>query len=34
MLEIRHLKEEERWPAIRVIVGLKPRVIITGAEEI
>jgi hypothetical protein len=32
MLELRNLKEEERWPTIRVIIGLKPKVIVTGAE--
>ena len=32
MLELRNLKDEQRWPTVRVIVGLKPRVIITGVE--
>ena len=31
MLGLRDLKDSERWPTIRVIVGLNPRVIITGA---
>ena len=31
-LEIRHLKEEERWPTVRIIIGLRPRIIVTGAE--
>jgi len=34
MLQLRDIKEEERWPTVRVIIGLRPRMIITGAEEI
>ena len=34
MLELRHLKQEDRWPTVRVIIGLKPRLIVTGAQEI
>lgn len=32
MLELRNIKEEDRWPTIRAIIGLKPRIIVTGAE--
>ena len=33
-LELRKIKEEERWPAVRITVALQPKVILNGIDPI
>ena len=34
LLDLRQTEEERRWPAIKVVVALEPKVIVSGATPI
>lgn len=34
LLDLRTIKDEERWPAIKVVVALEPKVILSGVDSI
>lgn len=34
LLDLRKTQEEERWPAIKVVVALEPKVILSGVDSI
>lgn len=34
LLNLRQIKDEERWPSIRVVVALQPKVILSGVSPI
>ena len=33
-LELDHIKGDEKWPAIKVVVALEPKVVLTGMDPI
>ena len=34
LLDLRKMKDEERWPSIRVTIALEPKIILTGVDPI
>lgn len=33
-LKLRKVKDEERWPSIKVVIGLQPKIILSGVNPI
>jgi len=34
LLDLRNVQEDERWPAIKVVIALEPKIILSGVSPI